>query len=73
MENANPISAIPLDAEPRLETATADPLSKNEPPRQLANIKVARKRTKTGCLSTWVDITSRGPLNSVHHSPANYD
>ncbi|KAL2788902.1 hypothetical protein BJX66DRAFT_339835 [Aspergillus keveii] len=51
MENANPISAIPLDAEPRLETATVDPLSKNEPPRQLANIKVARKRTKTGCLT----------------------
>ncbi|KAL2830177.1 hypothetical protein BJY01DRAFT_120520 [Aspergillus pseudoustus] len=51
MENVNPTNAIPPATEPRLKSAKADKLKKNEPAQQIATIKVARKRTKTGCLT----------------------
>ncbi|KAL2815665.1 hypothetical protein BJX63DRAFT_430602 [Aspergillus granulosus] len=51
MENESPTNAIPLDAEPRLESATADKLNKSESVQYISSIKAARKRTKTGCLT----------------------
>ncbi|KAL4783642.1 hypothetical protein BJX76DRAFT_246513 [Aspergillus varians] len=49
MENVNLVNEIPPDTEPR--PAPADQSKKITPAQQLAVGKVARKRTKTGCLT----------------------
>ncbi|KAL4931275.1 putative C6 finger domain protein [Aspergillus undulatus] len=51
MENANPINEIPPEAVQRLELGAPEQPNRPVATQQLAIAKVARKRTKTGCLT----------------------
>ncbi|KAL4916954.1 hypothetical protein BDW62DRAFT_218425 [Aspergillus aurantiobrunneus] len=51
MENVNPINEIPPDPEPRLESLAADEPNRTVATQQPAITKVAKRRTKTGCLT----------------------